>query len=304
MKAAIHLIGATGRSGQAIARALIARGETVIPIVRSPEKLTSTLRCRVRKADLTLHEELVAALHDAKRIVSTAHARHIPAILAAAPEEACLIALGSTRKFTQWPDAHGNGVLQGESTLMQSGRRGLLLHPTMIYGAQGENNVQRLATILRRLPVIPLPNGGRSLVQPIYQDDVTNAVLAALNLAALDPTERGAITGPESLVIAGPHAVTYRQFITAILSAAGLGRRVFLPLPGSFLEILAPLAAKLPGFPEIGRAEIRRLLEDKAFPIQPMTERLGIVPVDLDIGLSRLFSPVSDETALPAGNHP
>ncbi len=36
-----------------------------------------------------------------------------------------------------------------------------MLHPTMIYGAQGEDNVQRLARLLRRLPVVPLPGGGR-----------------------------------------------------------------------------------------------------------------------------------------------
>ena len=299
MASPIHLVGASGRSGKAIARALAARGDTVIAVVRSPEKLDSAQRVTARQADLGDASALAAALADAKRIVSTAHARHIPAILTAAPEPASLIALGSTRKFTRWPDDHGNGVLAGEAALLASGRKGMILHPTMIYGAQGEDNVQRLASLLRRLPLIPLPNGGRSLVQPVYQDDVTRAVLAALDLA-----ETGGITGPEVLVIAGPRAVTYRQFIEAILRAAGLGTRFFLPVPGVVLEALAPLAAKLPGFPEIGRAEIRRLLEDKAFPIQPMTERLGIVPVDLDIGLSRLFSPVSDETALPAGNHP
>ena len=299
MASPIHLVGASGRSGKAIARALAARGDTVIAVVRSPEKLDRAQRVTARQADLCDASTLAAALADAKRIVSTAHARHIPAILAAAPEPASLIALGSTRKFTRWPDDHGNGVLAGEAALLASGRKGMILHPTMIYGAQGEDNVQRLASLLRRLPLIPLPNGGRSLVQPVYQDDVTRAVLAALDLA-----ETGGITGPEVLVIAGPRAVTYRQFIEAILRAAGLGTRFFLPVPGVVLEALAPLAAKLPGFPEIGRAEIRRLLEDKAFPIQPMTERLGIVPVDLDIGLSRLFSPVSDEAALPAGNHP
>ena len=79
-------------------------------------------------------------------MVSCAHARHTPAILAAAPELAALVLLGSTRKFTRWPDAHGNGVLAGEAALLASGRSGVMLHPTMIYGAQGEDNVQRLAS--------------------------------------------------------------------------------------------------------------------------------------------------------------
>lgn len=299
MTSAIHLIGASGRSGSAIASALAGRGETVMPVIRNPDRLSPRLRETARIADLDNREALARALDDADRVVSTAHARHIPQILEAMPRDACLVALGSTRKFTHWPDTHGNGVLQGEAALMNSGRKGLLLHPTMIYGAQGEDNVQRLSMLLRRLPVVPLPNGGRSLVQPIYQDDVTRAVLAALDLA-----EAGRIEGPETLVIAGPVAVTYRRFAEAILEASGLGRRLFIPVPGRILEFLAPLCARLPGFPQIGRAEIRRLLEDKAFPSQPMTDRLGITPITLETGLRRLFSPVPDEASLPAGDRP
>ena len=71
--------------------------------------------------------------------------------------EARFVFLGSTRKFTRWPDAHGNGVLAGEAAFLASGRSGVMLHPTMIYGAQGEDNVQRLAALLRRLPFVPLP---------------------------------------------------------------------------------------------------------------------------------------------------
>ncbi|WP_438381328.1 NAD(P)H-binding protein [Asaia sp. BMEF1] len=299
MASAIHLIGATGRSGEALCQALMASGETVIPVIRSPEKLPPALRDPALIADLEDPAALAKALGRAQRIVSTAHARFIPAILSASPDTACLIALGSTRKFTRWPDAHGNGVLTGENALLTSGRRGMILHPTMIYGAQGEDNVQRLAALLRRLPVVPLPNGGRSLVQPVYQDDITRAVLAALALA-----ETGQINGPESLVIAGPTALTYRAFIEAILDASGLGRRIFLPLPGAALEFLAPLAAKLPGFPAIGRAEIRRLLEDKAFSIQAMETRLGIAPLPLKEGLALLFKTSPLATSLPAGKRP
>ena len=122
------------------------------------------------------------ALRDATSVVSTAHARHAAAVIAAAPPDARLIFLGSTRKFTRWPDAHGNGVLAGEAAFLASGRTGVMLHPTMIYGAAGEDNVRRLAALLRRLPVLPLPGGGNALVQPIHQDDVTRAIRAALAL--------------------------------------------------------------------------------------------------------------------------
>ena len=83
--------------------------------------------------------------------------------VAAAEAAERFVFLGSTRTFTRWPDSHGGGVLAGEAAFRASGRPGVMLHPTMIYGAQGEDNVRRLAALLRRLPAVPLPGGGASL---------------------------------------------------------------------------------------------------------------------------------------------
>ena len=143
-----------------------------------PRRASASPRASLISTDAT---RLRAALADATHIVSCAHARHARAVLAAAPSDARFVFLGSTRKFTRWPDAHGNGVLAGEAAFLASGRSGVMLHPTMIYGAQGEDNVQRLAALLRRLPFVPLPGGGTALVQPIHQDDVTRAIRAALD---------------------------------------------------------------------------------------------------------------------------
>lgn len=275
----VHVIGASGRSGAALARSLLADGIAVTPVVRNAARWTATgLRGEPRLADLT-SGGLVDALAGATRIVSCAHARHLPAILAAAPPDARLIALGSTRKFTRWPDAHGDGVIAGERALLASGRPGAILHPTMIYGAAGEDNVQRLAGLLARLPAIPLPGGGGALVQPIHQSDVTRAIRAALDVAW---------SGPEALVIAGPSALPYADFVRAIAAAAGLPRPRIVPVPAALLLALAPLT-RLPGLPRIRPAEIRRLLEDKAFGIEAMRSRLGIDPIPLAAGLSLTF---------------
>ncbi|MBN9507728.1 MAG: NAD(P)H-binding protein, partial [Alphaproteobacteria bacterium] len=150
MSDTVHVIGASGRSGAALARALLARGGTVVPVVRDPARLAAVLPPQPRLAPprvagLADAGALAAALADATAVVSTAHARFTAQVLAAAPVGARLVLLGSTRRFTRWPDAHGSGVIAGEAALLGSGRAGVMLHPTMIYGAQGEDNVQRLA---------------------------------------------------------------------------------------------------------------------------------------------------------------
>jgi uncharacterized protein YbjT (DUF2867 family) len=274
-----HVIGASGRSGAALCRRLAEAGEAFVPVVRDPARWAATgLPGSPRVADLTDPNPLQQALGDAEAVVSCAHARHAPAILAAARRARKFLFLGSTRKFTRWPDAHGRGVLAGEAAFLASGRPGVMLHPTMIYGAAGEDNVRRLAALLRRLPLVPLPQGGRALVQPVYQNDVTEAILACL---------RTDWPGPQTRIIAGPHPCTYADFVRAVATAAGLRPPRIIPVPLRLLLAAAPLT-RLPGLPTVGGDEIRRLAEDKAFAsdFPAITGRPG---TSLRDGLARTF---------------
>ncbi len=280
MVAKYHIIGASGRSGSALCRSLLADGERFVPLVRDAGRWAAAgLAGEPRVADLADAQALRTALAGATHIVSCAHARHAPAILAAAPKDAVFVFLGSTRKFTRWPDAHGRGVLAGEAAFLASGRRGVMLHPTMIYGAQGEDNVQRVGKLLRWLPVVPLPDGGRALVQPIHQDDVTRSIRAALRVDW---------TGPDALVVAGPEAMSYAAFVRAVARRFGLAPPRIVAVPAALLRLGATASAMLPFLPRVGADEIRRLTEDKAFDISRMPIVLGVDPVDIRTGLSRM----------------
>ena len=279
----VHVIGASGRSGFALARAL---GDRVVPVVRDAAKWAALAdEIPPRIADLTGKDGLAAALAGATHIVSCAHARHTARILEAAPPAARLVLLGSTRKFTRWPDDHGTGVLTGEAAFLASGRDGVMLHPTMIYGASGEDNVRRLALLAQRLPLLPLPGGGRSLVQPIHQSDVTRSVLAALDRPW---------SGPCSMVIAGPEAMSYLDFLRAIAKASNARPPRVIPVPATPLMAAAWLTRLIPGLPTISGAEIRRLLEDKAFSIASMRKELGVTPIGLTEGLALTFPATHD----------
>jgi len=281
----VHIIGASGRSGLALVRALLAAGIPVQPVVRDLRRWQArmpplhALLAPARVADIIDGFALRQALADAVRVVNTAHARTTEWLLDAVPPPARLVLLGSTRRYTRWLDAHGEGVLHGETLFLASGRPGVMLHPTMIYGAEGEDNVQRLAALLRRLPVVPLPGGGRALVQPIHQDDLTRCILAALAVAWHAPT---------TLTVAGPAAIAYADFVRAVARAAGLPPPRIVGVPAGLLMALAPLT-RLPFLPAVSADEIRRLQEDKAFDIAPMSATLGIRPMPLAEGLARTF---------------
>ena len=278
----VAVIGASGRSGAALCRALLEAGEPFAPVVRDPARWAATgLPGTPRVADLGDAAALRRALDGAARVASCAHARHAPAVIAAAPPGAVLVLMGSTRRFSRWRDAHGDGVRAGEAALLASGRRGVILHPTMIYGAQGEDNVQRLAALMRRLPVAQLPGGGRALVQPAHQSDVSRALLAALRR----PWDGAA----RALVVAGPDAVRYRDFIGAVCRAAGFAPPPVLPVPLAPLLAFAPLTRLLPGLPVVRAAELRRLTENKAFDVAPLRAELGVSPIGLEQGLALTF---------------
>lgn len=273
----IAIIGASGRSGAALCRAL---GQPFRAVVRDVAKWRALgIAAPHAVAELGDASALRAALAGASVVISCAHARHVSVILAAAPADARFVFMGSTRRHSRWADAHGDGVRAGEAAFLASRRPGSMLHPTMIYGAEGEDNVQRLAALMRRSPMLPLPGGGLSLVQPIHQDDVTRSLAAAaarMNAA------------PEVIIIAGPTPLPYRDFCAAVARAAGITPRPILPLPAALLMMASPLARLF--LPRIGAAEIRRLTEDKAFDIAAMRETLGVTPIPLAEGLARTFA--------------
>ena len=116
MDGPVHVIGASGRSGMALCRSLLADGVSLVPVVRDQRKWAAGgIAISPRLADLADPTALGRALGDAAVAVSCAHARHTAAILAAAPASARLVLLGSTRRYSRWPDAHGSGVLAGEA---------------------------------------------------------------------------------------------------------------------------------------------------------------------------------------------
>jgi nucleoside-diphosphate-sugar epimerase len=279
----VHVIGASGRTGVTLCRSLAADGVAFVPVVRSASRWRSAgLPGDPAVADLRNRRALRRALSGARYVVSCAHARHVAAILDAGEDAYRFVFLGSTRKFTKWPDDHAAGVLAGEDAFRRSDRFGVMLHPTMIYGAQGEDNVQRLARLLKRLPVVPLPGGGRSLVQPIHQDDVIRCIRAAINAEW---------HRPETMVVAGADRVSYADFVRAVAEAAGLPRPRIVGIPAWLLRSVAPLTTVLPGVPRVRKAEVQRLLEDKAFGIEPMRRLLDVSPIGLAEGLRRTFGP-------------
>jgi uncharacterized protein YbjT (DUF2867 family) len=271
----VTVLAATGRLGQALVRRLLADGVPVIAVGRTAGKLgllPATVETRL--ADLGDPMALAAALADARLVVSCANASHVPAILAALPAEGVerLVVMGSTRRFSAVPDDTADAVRAAEAALAHCRIPAVLLLATLIYGAGG-SVVDGLARQIRRFPLLPLPGGGKTLVQPIHIDDVAASLAAAL----VAPKAPGT-----PIVIAGPQPMTYREMVYAIARARGLNLMV-IPIPVVPVMAMARMAGMLDRFRGMA-GSVRRLLEDKSFDITEMRQRLGVEPRGFEPG--------------------
>ena len=279
----VAVFGATGKTGRYLVRALVAAGHTVFAFGRDAQRLAAICPDAVpRVADLD--EAAKLDLSDAEAVVSLAHGRFVPAILPAVPA-ACgrIVFTGSTRIFSALDDPAADAVRRGLAVLRSCDRPAWILHPSMIFGAPEDRNVNRILAFIarwpRRMPLcLPLPNGGRHLVQPIYYKDVVAAVAAALET----PPD-----GVEEIVLAGPEPIRYRDLVAAL--ANELNRRATIwTVPSSVLAGAMALAGKLGIVPPVDAAGIRRATEDKSFDVAPMRDRLGVEPTPLAAALANM----------------
>jgi uncharacterized protein YbjT (DUF2867 family) len=194
---------------------------------------------------------------------------HAPALVAAAREAGIRRALfiGTTAIFTSL-NAKSKAVrVAAEETIAASGMEWTILRPTMIYGAPGDRNMERLIRWLRRWPVIPVAGNGRHLQQPVHVDDVARAVADAL---------RSPRTAGRAYNISGAEPLTFDDIVDTV--AGLLGRRVrklHVPLRPvvALLNAAERAHVRLP----IRAEQILRLNEDKAFSHDDAVRDFGFV---------------------------
>jgi NADH dehydrogenase len=92
---------------------------------------------------------------------------------------------------------------------------------------------------VRVLPVVPLIGGGRTRVQPVYVEDVAEAIARVL-------AERG--SAGQTYELAGPGVFSLRELVEYVLRLVGK-RRLLVPVPFVVAEVQARLFELLPSPP-------------------------------------------------------
>jgi nucleoside-diphosphate-sugar epimerase len=168
--------------------------------------------------------------------------------------------ISTTAIFTSLPSTSRALRLAAESAVERSQLEWTILRPTMIYGTSRDRNISRLLRFLRRSPVFPLCGNG--LWQPIYVDDLADAVIAALD---------SSVTHRKAYNLAGAEPLRFSELVQT--AAHAMHRRVRLvPVPLA----AAVLAAKVTRI--VTAEQVRRLAEDKAFEYADAARDFAFAP--------------------------
>jgi uncharacterized protein YbjT (DUF2867 family) len=168
--------------------------------------------------------------------------------------------ISTTAIFTSLPSKSREVRLAAEAAVQRSSLAWTILRPTMIYGTARDRNISRLLRFLRRWPVFPLC--GNALWQPIYVEDLANAVVNVLDSPRTDN---------HTYNVAGAHPVRFADLLRQAARAVGRHARL-VPVP---LEA-AVLAARVTRI--VTPEQVRRLAEDKAFDYGQAAADFGFQP--------------------------
>ena len=163
------------------------------------------------------------------------------------------------------PYIHARG--RGELMVQQAFPGATIVRPGALFGP-GDALFSMLAELARLLPALPLIGGGHTRLQPVFVEDVAEAVA---NILA-DPGTVG-----RTYELAGPGVYTLRELVQMTLHLMSK-RRILIPVPFAVAEIQARLFELLP-HPPLTTGQVDLLKADNvASGTLPGLQELKIQP--------------------------
>jgi len=287
--AVVTVFGGSGFLGSAIVRTLVTLGAHVRIGVRRPSRarpVDDADSVTALQADVRDEASVAAALEGSRAVVNAAglyvekgadtfqsvHVRgaaNVARLAARAGVErlAHISGIGtSSASLSSYVRARADG----EHAVREAFHDATIVRPSVLFGP-GDAFLSTVDAITQSSPVFPLFGNGDTRMQPVFVDDVAEAVARML----VDPATRAEVSE-----LGGPRVFTYREIIEALLAYRGR-RRVLLPVPFAMWTLQAKLLALLPNPP---------LTEDQVMLMRDANvvgdgviifEHLGIVPGDL-----------------------
>ena len=287
------VFGGTGFLGRRLVRRLVADGASVRVAVRAPQRAQQILgdldpqRVTVVRADVGDRGSVAAALAGADAVVNAVSAYvekhgvtfqsvHVHGARVLAEEAghagvARLVLVSGIGADVQSSSPYIRARGGGELVVREAFPRATVVRPGAMFGP-GDALFAGLADLVRLLPAVPLIGGGHTRLQPVYVEDVADAI--ARILATPD-------TADQTYELAGPHTYTLRELLGLALRLMHK-RRPLVPLPFAVAELQARLFELLPN-PPLTTSQVDLLRADNlASGALPGFRELGLTPKSVE----------------------
>lgn len=277
----VLVTGATGYTGTRLVHHLARTGCPIRVFVRRESDLTLLPEMvEVVCGDLEDTATLRPALDGVRLVYHLAHVRFTSNLLQSVSADIeHIVIVSSLRALSRVASDSVNQVLEGEAAVASTSVPWTILRPSMIYGDGDDRNISRLVSRIRQRKWIPTI-GANCLHQPVFVEDVIQAILAC---------QGATVAHGLTFAIAGAAPLTWDALIGAVGDVVGQRpRRLSVPATAAagILSVLESTGLKLPVHAE----QVRRMLENKSYDIEPACRDLGFAPLSFAEGLRRIYA--------------
>jgi uncharacterized protein YbjT (DUF2867 family) len=285
----ISVFGGTGFLGRRLVQRLAAEGMTVRVAVRHPDRARSALQAKgldrvtVFGADVRDQAAVAAIVAGVDAVVDAVsayvetagvtfeavHERGAKTLAreATAAGVARFVLVSGIGADPESASPYIRARGRGECAVQQAFPGATIVRPSAMFGP-GDALFGTLAHLARLLPVLPLIGGGRTRLQPVYVEDVAEAIARIL----ADPGTAG-----RTYELAGPTMYTVRELFRIALRIIGK-RRLLVSVPFAVAKVQTRLFELLPNPPLTGGQVDLLKADNVASGTLPGLRELNILP--------------------------
>lgn len=157
-------------------------------------------------------------------------------------------ALGADKQHAA---AYARSKAAGEELATREFPGATILRPSVVFGVN-DDFFNRFAQILSFAPVFPLADGGASKMQPVWVEDLCEAILRIIE----DPAQQG-----KTWELTGPDIYSFRQLMEMTLEFTSR-KCLLVPVPFSVMSVMSVFMNLAPGRPQLTPDQVKLLQTD------------------------------------------
>jgi len=289
----VTVFGGSGFIGRYVVRRLAQQGWTVRVAVRRPDRalflktMGAVGQVTPVAADVRSERSVAAAVAGADAVINLVGilyekgGRNFQSIHVEGAERVARLAKAAgVKTFVQMSSlgaaqnaeaAYARTKAAGEAAVRGHFPDARIIRPSIVFGPE-DGFFNKFAAMARFAPALPLIGGGGMKFQPVYVDDVAEAILRCVE---------NNNTAGKTYELGGPGIFSFAELMRRLLREIGR-RRLLLPLPFGIARIQAAFMEWLP-VPPLTRDQIKLLQQDNVVSPGALTlADLGIQPQGLD----------------------